>query len=263
MSSGSGSGTPSPSSRPASARLPFNYQRGARCGRVRWSRRRSAATTGAASIGGRAFPGWPIDLSADLLDDLRADVDRASARAARPRGRARTTSIRREGLTNLVTNFLPLEEAVGARSTSYVVPCAWRIDHGLVGELIARGHEVGVHGYDHSNTTPFAAGGRARAAAGRRPRLCRPVRRDRVPRALAAADPSAAARSRRPLSLRQQHSDLRRAVSDTEQRLRDRPAVCHRGHRRAPDLAASRRESCGSSATRRTRSSACGSNAPI
>jgi peptidoglycan/xylan/chitin deacetylase (PgdA/CDA1 family) len=52
--------------------------------------------------------------------------------------------------------FTPLEEAVGARSTSYIVPCAWRLDHARVGEVVARGHHVGVHGYDHSNTTPFA-----------------------------------------------------------------------------------------------------------
>jgi len=37
------------------------------------------------------------------------------------------------------------------------VPCAWDVDEGLASEITARGHEIGVHGYDHSNRTPFAA----------------------------------------------------------------------------------------------------------
>src|SRR5205085_6806697 len=63
-----------------------------------------------------------------------------------------------EGLRNLVDRFLPAEEAVVARSTSYIVPCAWQIDDRAVQAIISRGHDVGVHGYDHSNRTPFAAG---------------------------------------------------------------------------------------------------------
>jgi len=61
-----------------------------------------------------------------------------------------------EGLDNLVRLFLSIEEAVGARSANYVVPCAWPIDDALLSEVTARGHEIGVHGYDHSNRTPFA-----------------------------------------------------------------------------------------------------------
>ena len=37
------------------------------------------------------------------------------------------------------------------------MPCAWPIDHGLLQEARDRGHEIGVHGYDHSNRTPFCA----------------------------------------------------------------------------------------------------------
>jgi peptidoglycan/xylan/chitin deacetylase (PgdA/CDA1 family) len=61
-----------------------------------------------------------------------------------------------EGLRNLVDRFLPAEEGAGARSTSYIVPCAWDVDEGLVQAATRRGHDVGVHGYDHSNRTPFA-----------------------------------------------------------------------------------------------------------
>ena len=79
--------------------------------------------------------GAPTALDSDLMDWARTndqlilthDLDSA------------------EGLRNLVTWFLPLEEAVGARSTSFVVPCAWSLDVGLLDETSARGHELGVH----------------------------------------------------------------------------------------------------------------------
>jgi len=60
-----------------------------------------------------------------------------------------------EGLANLVGRFLAEEEAVGARSTSYVVPCAWPLEYTLLDETTARGHELGIHGYNHSNQTPY------------------------------------------------------------------------------------------------------------
>jgi peptidoglycan/xylan/chitin deacetylase (PgdA/CDA1 family) len=141
--------------RPLSARLPVNYRLV-----PGWAR-----AIAASAVGGwnrrrvdrwAAFPGWPIDLSADLLDDLREGPGGGG-----PSGRRAPVVLTHdidspEGLKNLLSLFLPQEEAVGARSTSYIVPCAWRLDHGLIAELVARGHEVGVHGYDHSNTTPFA-----------------------------------------------------------------------------------------------------------
>src|SRR5207245_10001194 len=93
----------------------------------------------------------------DVLDDLRDHAMRETP------GRIGLTPVvlthdidSPEGLRNLVAQFLPLEEAVGARATSYSVPCGWPIDHELSDAIVARGHGVGVHGYDHSNTTPFA-----------------------------------------------------------------------------------------------------------
>ena len=140
---------------PASARLPVNY-------RIvpGWMR-----AVVASAIGRRnrrhadrwaAFPQWPIDLSADLLEDL-SDAPRQTTSASRTPVVVTHDVDSPEGLTNLVTSFLPLEESIGARSTSYIVPCAWRLDDALVAEIVARGHDVGVHGYDHSHTTPFAA----------------------------------------------------------------------------------------------------------
>ena len=43
-----------------------------------------------------------------------------------------------EGLRNLHRMFLPLEEAVGARSANYIVPCAWPVDDAVVQDLLAR-----------------------------------------------------------------------------------------------------------------------------
>ena len=98
------------------------------------------------------YPSWPLDLSADFVADLAGkpgitfsripvllthDIDSA------------------EGLKNLVAEFLPIEEAVGARSANYIVPCAWPLDQGLLSEIAERGHEIGIHGYDHANRTPF------------------------------------------------------------------------------------------------------------
>jgi len=141
---------------PASSRLPISYQRIP--GRVRavvgsligrWNRGRADRWA--------AFPGWPIDLSVDLLSDLTSP---RRPRATGPTPVVLTHDIDSpEGLRNLVIRFLPLEESAGAQSTSYIVPCAWDVDEGLASEVTGRGHDIGVHGYDHSNLTPFTAAG--------------------------------------------------------------------------------------------------------
>jgi peptidoglycan/xylan/chitin deacetylase (PgdA/CDA1 family) len=138
---------------PLSARTPLSYQKVP--GRLR---------AVAASVVGRwkrrqidqwaRFPGWPLDLSADLLHDLASE--RKPSRSGPCPVIVSHDLDSPEGLDNLVTSFLPLEEAAGARSTNFVVPCAWPLDHGRLREVTARGHELGVHGYDHANRTPFA-----------------------------------------------------------------------------------------------------------
>ncbi|MDX2257503.1 MAG: hypothetical protein NW205_01160 [Hyphomicrobiaceae bacterium] len=137
---------------PRAARLPVSYRTvpgpmrrmiGGAIGRVQRLRERSWAT----------FPGWPLDLSADLLADL------ADEPATRPGPTPVIVSHdidSDEGLANLLADFLPREEARGARSANYIVPFAWDLDHGAIAEAAARGHEIGVHGYDHSSRTPFA-----------------------------------------------------------------------------------------------------------
>lgn len=150
--------------KPLSSRLPISYQwipatvRGtiaSLIGRGKRSRLENGGT----------FPSWPLDLSADFLMDLSG----ATAKL-RPTPVILSHDIdSAEGLTNLVASFLPLEEAVGTRSVNFVVPCKWELDHGLLKEVAARGHEIGVHGFDHSNRTAFCSAGRRRSrlAAGR------------------------------------------------------------------------------------------------
>jgi peptidoglycan/xylan/chitin deacetylase (PgdA/CDA1 family) len=137
---------------PASSRLPVSYQRV-----PGWVRALVASAVGRRQRGRvdvwAQFPGWPLDLTADLLSDL-AGVPRMDVGPRTPVLLTHDIDSP-EGLHNLVADFLPIEEAAGARSTNYIVPCAWTLDHGRLEDARQRGHEIGVHGYDHSNRTPF------------------------------------------------------------------------------------------------------------
>jgi peptidoglycan/xylan/chitin deacetylase (PgdA/CDA1 family) len=48
-----------------------------------------------------------------------------------------------------VDKIAAIEEEFGLRSCWFVVPYLYKVDQGLLDELTARGHEVGVHGYNH------------------------------------------------------------------------------------------------------------------
>ncbi|MGI9470755.1 MAG: hypothetical protein ACR2NZ_04430 [Rubripirellula sp.] len=49
----------------------------------------------------------------------------------------------------LVDRLAALEESMGFRSAWNFVPHKYRVDHGLLESLVARGHEIGIHGYNH------------------------------------------------------------------------------------------------------------------
>lgn len=146
--------------KPVSARMPFSYRRLpgwlrrlAATGIGRWQRRRQDHWA--------RFPRWPLDLSVDFLEDYL--TRQPSFLSGQPTPVILTHDLdSAEGLANLATWFLDVEEAVGAQSTNYIVPCAWPIDHGLLVEVKQRGHLVGIHGFDHSNWTPFAPPGERR-----------------------------------------------------------------------------------------------------
>lgn len=138
---------------PVSSRLPFSYQAipgpmrrvlANLIGRLQRTRQSSWAR----------FPGWPLDLSADVAADLTG-----APTITFPRSPVLLTHDidSPEGLRNLHDMFLPIEEALGMRSANYIVPCSWPVDPGIAQSLVDRGHEIGVHGYDHANRTPFVA----------------------------------------------------------------------------------------------------------
>ena len=241
MSQVCGSDAPSPIGR-RSARACRSAISSCPVGRVRSPRRRSAGGTGAA-----VEPLGRVSRLAARPQRRRAErsgsVDAAiPGWTGRRRLFSRTTSIRRKGWRISSARFVPLEDARRARvprATSCRAP--GRSITRVLAEIAARGHRVGVHGYDHSNTTPFAdAGERARRLDAARP-FAERYGATGYRCALAAADARAAEGSGYTLSVRQQHSDVGRTVSGAEQRLRHRPPVRRRGDRRiAADHAARR-----------------------
>lgn len=49
----------------------------------------------------------------------------------------------------LVSDIAQMEETLGLRSAWYFIPYKYKLDHQLIKDLKARGHEVGIHGYNH------------------------------------------------------------------------------------------------------------------
>jgi peptidoglycan/xylan/chitin deacetylase (PgdA/CDA1 family) len=56
-----------------------------------------------------------------------------------------------DGMAN-VARIADIEQGLGFRSSWNVVPYKYRVDHGLLRDLQARGFEIGVHGYNHDGT---------------------------------------------------------------------------------------------------------------
>ena len=99
-----------------------------------------------------SFPKWPLDLTVDFLTDLVAKKTKKSDKT--PVWLTHDIDSY-QGLKNLEKMFLQLEEKYNARSTNFIVPCQWKLDFALTDQIHLRGHEIGVHGYDHSNKTAF------------------------------------------------------------------------------------------------------------
>jgi peptidoglycan/xylan/chitin deacetylase (PgdA/CDA1 family) len=137
--------------RPLAARLPVSYHR------VPAPLRSLAAAAGArgrrSALEGRAsFPGWPLDLSADFVADLAGDEP---IWQTGPTPVLLTHDVDCPAALRDLPTLLDLEQEYGGRSATFVVPCGWRLDAGLLRELRLRGGELGTHGFDHSNRTPF------------------------------------------------------------------------------------------------------------
>nr|CRH05324.1 protein of unknown function [Candidatus Magnetococcus massalia] len=138
---------------PTSSRLPISYQRIPP--RVRsWI----ASLLGRRGLKKLAdpnrFPGWPLDLSSDFAADCTGENPSLWREGATPVILSHDLDSQ-EGVENLERWFLELEERYGARSMNYVVACGWQLDRGQMARIKARGHELGIHGYDHANRTAF------------------------------------------------------------------------------------------------------------
>jgi peptidoglycan/xylan/chitin deacetylase (PgdA/CDA1 family) len=135
---------------PFSSKLPFSYQLVPQILRI----------TVARFIGRRArkhihrwakFPSFPLDLSVDALSDILA----IHYKKLKPTPIILTHDIDNPASFQKLPEFLKEEERVDARSTNFVVPFKWPLDYNLLSEIRQRGHEVGIHGFDHGNKTPF------------------------------------------------------------------------------------------------------------
>ena len=137
---------------PLSSRLPFSYQRipqgvrslVARLQGMRLRRNRRWA----------CYPGWPLDLSADVLADM-AQMDNPFLEGPTPVLLSHDLDSP-AGVTHFLSLFAPREARVGASSSNYVVTHGWPHNVAQLQEIVQRGHELGAHGYDHSNQTALA-----------------------------------------------------------------------------------------------------------
>jgi len=137
--------------KPLSSRLPISYQvipASVRSVIGRFTGKRGLKRM----LARKTYPLWPLDLSADLLEDLLLPDSPAPATCPVVLTHDIDSA---EGLANYHEDFLPIEAGFHAVSTLFVVPAAWTIDHGMLSRIVAEGHSVGVHGCDHNNRTAY------------------------------------------------------------------------------------------------------------
>lgn len=98
---------------------------------------------------------WYIqrEFLADFQTAIRATSESVEAIHPWPNGKQFAINLTHDIETadgqKLVSNIATMEEKVGLRSAWYFIPYKYKLDHGLINDLKARGHEVGIHGYNH------------------------------------------------------------------------------------------------------------------
>jgi peptidoglycan/xylan/chitin deacetylase (PgdA/CDA1 family) len=139
-----------------------------------WQRRRDR---------GAHFPTWPIVPGVELLRAVVAGAERMAGWrdapvALWPDGKRFAVALTHDvdtaqGLRQ-AERFARIEHDAGVVSAWYVVPRRFQLDHAVLQALAGAGHEIGCHGYDHRNRTPFLP----RAAISARLEECRPFLED-------------------------------------------------------------------------------------
>lgn len=141
---------------PASSLMPFSYQRVPQG--IRWITASLLTRFNYWRMKGQSFfPRWPLDLSADALEDFTSCFD---SKPLSRQNHSKTTVVlthdidNPESLKNM-PRFLAIEESFGFRSTNFIVPMGWPLDCEIIERAVSNDHEIGLHGYNHDNCTPF------------------------------------------------------------------------------------------------------------
>lgn len=143
------------SSPPSSSRLPFPYHWVPSHIRVVLAKAMGAYQKNRTSRWA-SYPNFPLDLTTDFLCDLVGGNTPAQSHCPVILSHDLDS---KEGLDNALQFFFPIEKSYGATSSNYIVPQKWKLDWAALDELVSQGHELGVHGYDHSNKTSYVNSG--------------------------------------------------------------------------------------------------------
>ena len=149
--------------RPIHSYLPVHYHRVP--GRLRLLAFRLLASAGRRERLTPGFPEWPLDDSVDVLRRLivsvlsRVDSRWGGRESPWPDGKRFAVTITHdvdtaEGVRN-IPRFAEYEEERGLTSCWNIVARGYPSDGGLLEGLLSRGHEVGIHGYNHDNRLAY------------------------------------------------------------------------------------------------------------
>jgi len=147
---------------PLQARLPFHHHLVPARLRLMIAR----VTTAWARRRPPAFPAWPVEPAVEALRYVLARAAALSGAGGETPGLGRsarpmvvlTHDIDTAAGGGPALEMAGMEEEAGFRSTWFVVPCRGGVLSRLrpcLDRLYAAGHEIGVHGFDHGNRTPF------------------------------------------------------------------------------------------------------------
>lgn len=149
-----------PQRRPVHSRLPFHYHAFPR--RLRFPMARLLSAGPGRAPAPPAFPAFPLDASVEWLRGLpAAAAGRDAPRWRWPEGKRYALALTHDvdsarGL-RAVERFVTMLEKHGLRGAFFVVAHHYPVDRDFLADLAARGHEIGVHGWDHRSRTPFLA----------------------------------------------------------------------------------------------------------
>lgn len=107
------------------------------------------------------YPKWPIDESVMFLIELMHQLGVKSSKITQcaPDSKSIYVCLTHDidtalGYQNL-KKFVRIEQSHGFTSTSFIPGASYDVDYHILRDLVARGFEFGIHGYDHSGRMAF------------------------------------------------------------------------------------------------------------